>query len=185
MSSTSPPPTEHPHVETDGELRQWCPVSSDAWIGLLQTHRRLTRELDAELERHHDLSFSALEILGRLAHAPERHLRMSDLAERASLSLSRVSRLVDQLERRGATARQACPTDARVVHVTLTPDGVELLKAAQETHFAGVEERFFGPLSDEEVALLAGIFSRFVGEGRGGDCRDATPPAASEPATPA
>lgn len=169
MSAPATPSPELPHVETDGDVRRWCPVSSEAWTGLLQTHRRLTRELDAELEAQHDLSFSALEILARLHRAEERHLRMSDLADQASLSLSRVSRLVDQLERRGAVARQACPTDARVVHVVLTDPGAELLCQAQETHFAGVEERFFGRLSEDEVAVLAEIFSRFTPAGRG-DC---------------
>lgn len=164
MTALPTPPL--PHVETDGDVRQWCPVSSDAWTGLLQTHRRLTRELDAELEVHHDLSFSGLEILARLARAEERHLRMSDLADQASLSLSRVSRLVDQLEGRGAVARESCPTDARVVHVVLTDAGADLLRQAQETHFAGVEERFFGRLSEEEVAVLAQIFSRFTPAGR-------------------
>lgn len=165
MATTRIPP-ELPHAETDGDVRQWCPVSSEAWIGLLQTHRRLTRELDAELEERHGLSFSALEILARLARADDRCLRMSDLADQAQLSLSRVSRLVDQLERRGAVARQPCATDARVVYVGLTDAGVDLLRAAQETHFAGVEERFFGRLSDDEVAVLAEIFGRFVGPGR-------------------
>jgi DNA-binding MarR family transcriptional regulator len=160
MTGTRTPPPHLPHVETDGELRQWCPVSSEAWTGLLQTHRRLTRELDAELEARHGLSFSGLEILARLARAEDRRLRMSDLAEQASLSLSRVSRLVDQLEARGAVCRQACPTDARVVHVALTEPGAELLCAAQETHFAGVEERFFARLTDDEVGLLARIFAR-------------------------
>jgi DNA-binding MarR family transcriptional regulator len=159
-------PSELPHVETDGDLRQWCPVSADCWTGLLQTHRKLTRELEAELEARHRLSFSGLEILARLARAEGRDLRMSDLAEQANLSLSRVSRLVDQLERRGAAARTPCPTDARVVHVVLTDAGAELLADAQETHFAGVEERFFGRLSEEEVAVLAEIFARFVPPGR-------------------
>lgn len=164
--ATTPIPSDLPHVETDGDLRQWCPVSADAWTGLLQTHRRLTRELEAELEERHNLSFSGLEILARLARAEGRHLRMSDLADQANLSLSRVSRLVDQLETRGAAAREACATDARVVHVVLTDSGAELLCAAQETHFAGVEERFFGRLSEDEVALLAEIFGRFVPPGR-------------------
>ena len=159
-------PADLPHVETDGDVRQWCPVSSDAWTGLLQTHRKLTRELEAELEERHNLSFSGLEILARLARAEGHHLRMSDLAEQANLSLSRVSRLVDQLEIRGAAAREACATDARVVHVVLTDAGAELLAVAQETHFAGGEERFFGRLSEDEVAVLAGIFARFVPPGR-------------------
>src|SRR3954468_1993875 len=129
--AATPIPSDLPHVESDGDLRQWCPVSADAWTGPLQPLRRLPRELEAELEERHNLSFSGLEILARLARAEGHHLRMSDLAEQANLSLSRVPRLVDQLEIRGAAAREACATDARVVHVVLTDDGAELLAVAQ------------------------------------------------------
>jgi DNA-binding MarR family transcriptional regulator len=158
-----------PHVETDGGLKHLGPDSAQAWTGLLRTHRQITRALDAELEARHGLSFSALELLVRLAWAPQHHLRMSDLAERASLSLSRVSRIVDQLERRGAVERRACPTDARVVHAVLTGGGLELLRAAQETHFAGVERRFLGRLSDADVRALARIFTH-LSPPEPGDC---------------
>ena len=58
----------------------------------------LTRALDAELEAQHGLSLSAVEVLGRLAAAPDRRLRLSTLAGETGLSLSRISRIVDTLE---------------------------------------------------------------------------------------
>src|SRR5271163_1969318 len=91
---------------------QWSATYADAWIGLLATHRRLTRELDAELEAAHGLTLSGLELLARLASAPERRLRLSALAVEAGLSLSRVSRIVDALEQRDLIKRVACPADA-------------------------------------------------------------------------
>src|SRR5471032_1727662 len=77
---------------------QWDPTYVYAWIGLLQTHRQLTRELDARLEAAHGLSLSWLELLARLAATSEQWLRLSILANRTGLSLSRVSRIVDSLE---------------------------------------------------------------------------------------
>jgi DNA-binding MarR family transcriptional regulator len=160
MCSEHRPASPH-HAEVNG-VREWAPDCADAWIGLLETHRRLSRELDAELEARHGLSVSGLELLGRLARAGERPLRLSELAEQAGLSLSRVSRIFERLERRGLVARHACPTDGRAVHARITPEGLGLLRRAQATHFAGVEERFFRYLSQEEIAALARVFARFA-----------------------
>jgi DNA-binding MarR family transcriptional regulator len=129
---------------------------------LLETHKRLTRELDAELEAKHGLTLSGLEVLSRLADAERRRLRLSALATSCGLSLSRISRIVDALETRGLVKRCAVETDARAVEGCLTEQGLELVRRSQATHFASVQRLFFERLSDPEIAQLAGIFSRFA-----------------------
>ena len=136
---------------------------------MLETHKRLTRELESELEAAHGLSLSGVELLGRLAAAEGRMLRLTDLAGLAGLSVSRVSRITDMLEARGLVERRPCPSDARAKNAYLTDDGLELLRTAQGTHFAGVEERFFDRLEPAEVEVLASIFSRFA-PGAASDC---------------
>lgn len=150
------------YVVGENGLSRWNEASADAWIGLLQTQRQLTRELDAELEAEHGLSLSGLELLGRLAAADERRMRLSTLAGEAHLSLSRVSRIVDALERRGLLTRQPCPADARAVNAWLTDEGLAVARAAQASHFASVQRRFFDRLSAAEVATLAEVFARFA-----------------------
>src|SRR5687767_13623327 len=86
------------YVVGDDGLASWSQTHADAWIGLLETHKRLTRALEAELEARYGLGLSALEMMGRLAAAEDRVLRLSDVAERTGLSLSRVSRITDALE---------------------------------------------------------------------------------------
>src|SRR5438874_13551929 len=83
------------YVLGDDGLATWSDTHADAWIGLLETHKRLTRALDAELEAEHGLTISALEALGRLAAAPGRRLRLSALASERGLSLSRLPRVLD------------------------------------------------------------------------------------------
>jgi DNA-binding MarR family transcriptional regulator len=150
------------YVVGDDGLSRWNDASASAWIGLLETHRQLTRELDAELQAASGVGLSELELLGRLAAADGRRLRMSALAAASGLSLSRVSRIVDALERRGLVERQPCPGDARAINARLTDGGLELARAAQATHFAGVQRRFFDRLSADEVGVLAAVFSRFT-----------------------
>jgi DNA-binding MarR family transcriptional regulator len=143
-------------------LARWDQVHADAWIGLLETHKRLTRALDTELEAEHGLTLSALEVLGRLAAAEDRSLGLSALAGGCGLSLSRISRIMDALETRGLVRRRAVQTDGRAVQGQLTDAGLELVKRAQTSHFESVQRRFFEQLSPEELATLADVFSRFA-----------------------
>src|SRR4051794_26355938 len=146
----------------DDGLATWSDTHADAWIGLLETHKKLTRALDAELEAEHGLSLSGLECLGRLAAAEGRAMRLSALATATGLSLSRISRIVDTLESRTLVKRQSCAEDARAVEAHLTPAGLELVRSAQSSHFGSVQERFFAQLSADEIATLAAVFGRFA-----------------------
>ena len=160
--ATSSKPTSSPIVLRSDGFPEWSHEYAAAWIGLLATHRRLTRELDAELEAAHGLTLSGLELLARLASVPEYRLRLSLLAGEAGLSLSRVSRIVDALEARGLIERQNCPADARAINAQLTPAGLALAQAAQSTHLAAVRERFFDRLDEREITTLAEVFARFA-----------------------
>jgi DNA-binding MarR family transcriptional regulator len=146
----------------DDGLATWSDTHADAWIGLLETHKRLTRALDAELEAEHGLTLSALEALGRLAAAPGRSLRLSALASECGLSLSRVSRIMDSLQARGLVERRAVQCDARAVEGHLTDAGMKLVRCAQRAHFESVQRSFFEQLSAEEISTLADVFSRFA-----------------------
>src|SRR3954452_12716274 len=157
------------YVLGEDGLATWSDTHADAWIGLLETHKQLTRALDAELEAEHGLTLSGVECLGRLAAADERSLRLSVLAAETGLSLSRISRIIDTLESRGLVERRPCPGDARAVNAHLTDDGLALVRRAQSSHFASVQERFFRQLSADEIQTLASIFGRFAPRSAG-DC---------------
>jgi DNA-binding MarR family transcriptional regulator len=153
-------PTAPYRVSTTG-VAEWSQRHADAWIGLLETHKQLTRALDAELESRYGLSLSGLELLARLAAAPDRCLRLSALAAQAGLSLSRVSRIAVILETRALIERKPCLQDARAVEAHLTPAGLTLMRQAQDTHFASVQHRFFDTLAPGELDTLAAVFGRF------------------------
>ena len=165
MSEHVPDTEACQYVTGEAGLTRWTDAQADAWIGLLETHKRLTRALEAELEATHGVSLSAVELLGRLAAADGHQLRLSRLAAEASLSLSRVSRIVDVLEARGLVRREACASDARAVEAHLTDAGLALARAAQATHVESVRERFLDRLEPGEAELLAAVFARFAPEG--------------------
>lgn len=163
--------TEANVLETREGLKYFAPQRGLAWLGLLQAHTELTRSLDAELQAEHGVSLSAYEMLSRLAHCSDGYMRMSDLAHATNLSLSRVSRLVDQLEERGLVCRRSCESDSRIVYAAMLDDGRELVRRAQDTFFSVVDERFFGRLSCSEVEQLGALLERLVEQGPGSSCR--------------
>jgi DNA-binding MarR family transcriptional regulator len=163
-------------LETKDGFKYLPPHREAAWLGLLQAHAELTRALDAALHTRHGLSLSAYEVLARLAHAEQSTLRMSQLAERTQLSLSRVSRVVDHLQDRGLVERKSCATDSRVVYAAITPAGKSQIAEAQETFFEVIEERFLGKLSCDEVTTLGTIFTRVFTPVEPGACPTASPP---------
>jgi DNA-binding MarR family transcriptional regulator len=163
-------------LETEDGLKYLPPHREAAWLGLLQAHAELTRALDAALHTRHGLSLSAYEVLARLAHAEDCSLRMSQLADRTQLSLSRVSRVVDHLQDRGLVERKSCATDSRVVYAAITATGKRQIAEAQETFFEVIEERFLGKLSCDEVMTLGSIFTRVFTPVEPGGCPTASPP---------
>lgn len=140
----------------------WPREKAEAWEGLLELAGRLRREAGARLETHENLSVSMLGVLGRLATADRRTLRQNELADAMGLSVSRMSRIIDVLERRALVARRVCPTDRRATNVTLTDAGMTLAHAAQDEVFAFVEHAFFGALAQDEVEALAAVFRRLL-----------------------
>ena len=149
--------------ETDEQgLAHWTEAHADAWIGLLETHKHLTRALDAKLTAQHGLSLSGLELLARLAAADDRQLHLTALAGASGLSLSRVSRIIGVLEERRLVDRHTCPTDARAVHAQINDGGLKLVRRAQATHFASVQAAFFDQLDEQEIRTLARVFGRFA-----------------------
>jgi DNA-binding MarR family transcriptional regulator len=131
-----------------------------AWRGLLETHARLTRALDAEMRTEHGLPLSSYEVLMFLDDAPGHRLRMSDIADRVLLSRSGLTRLVDRLEELGHVSRCAVETDGRGAFAQLTPAGSELVRAARSTHRAGVREHFLDHLSEADQRTLAELWAR-------------------------
>lgn len=140
------------------------PEELAAWAGFLRTHARLTRVLDEELRREHDLPLTTYDVLVQLESAPDRSMRMSELADAVLLSRSGLTRLVDRLEREELLERRDCPDDARGLLAALTPAGLARLHEARPTHLGGVRRLFLAPLDDAERRRLGALWRRLTGE---------------------
>ena len=94
-----------------------------AWRPFAALLIRLPAVLDAQLQKDAGISHFEYMVLSSLSEAPDRTLRMSDLAAMASGSLSRLSHVVSRLESRGWVRREACPGDGRFINAVLTEEG--------------------------------------------------------------
>lgn len=130
------------------------------WRSFLRAHAATMRELERELAADADLPLSWYDVLLQLAEAPERKLRMSELADRVLLSRSGLTRLVDRLQRAGLVSREPSPTDLRGTYTVLTPDGYQRLRGAAPIHLRGVDRHWVSKFTDEELAQLRDLLGR-------------------------
>jgi DNA-binding MarR family transcriptional regulator len=137
-----------------------------AWLNLLQGYSVVSARIETELEASIGLSLPEHEVLVRLAQAPERKLRMFDLASLLLLSKSGVTRLVDRLERRGLVVRQMSAEDRRVVLAGLTDEGLKTFERARPVLAAAIEQYFAQHLADHEVSELRAALRKVL-EGNG------------------
>ncbi len=139
---------------------QWLsPAEMKAWRSYIIASRRLLEALDNDLVGH-DLSMPDYEILAALSDAPDRKMRMSELAEIGLLSRSRLSHRMKVMEKAGWVRREACPSDKRGYFAVMTPKGWKAIVAAAPDHVESVRERFVNHLSREDQENLFKIFSR-------------------------
>lgn len=124
------------------------------WRAFLLAHARIVRRLDEELRLEHDLTLGEYDALLTIAQAPDRRIRMRQLADEVILSKSGVTRLIDRLVDDGLVERSACLADARGAEAVLTKDGLARLRAASRTHLRGIGEHFLGVL---DAGQLEGI----------------------------
>ncbi len=134
-----------------------------AWQALLTAHATLLRRLETDLERETGLALADFDVLAQLAFA-EGQLRMSDLAARALISRSGMTRRVARLVGEGLVDRSGAPADARGVIVTLTRKGQERLLSTMPVHARGITELFVNHLSEDELSNLESALGKVRAE---------------------
>jgi DNA-binding MarR family transcriptional regulator len=127
------------------------------WKAYACAARRLFAQVDRDMQRDAGLPTSYWELLRHLAEAPERAMRMSDLAEATQSAPSRLTHAVSQLECSGLVQRRQCTTDRRGCYAALTEKGVEAVTAAGDAATQSLRNHFLGSLSPADLAQLRGL----------------------------
>lgn len=142
-----------------------------AWRRLAAVVLKLPAVLEQQLQRDAGMTHFEYWVVAILSEAPDRSLRLSQLAAHANASLSRLSHVVTRLEKRGWVERRACPDDARATHAVLTDAGYEQIVDAAPGHVQRVRELVFDALDpadvDELGRLCEAILERLDAEPQG------------------
>jgi DNA-binding MarR family transcriptional regulator len=125
------------------------------WRSLMRIVLSLPRRLDGDLVRSVGITANEYTTLMCLSEAPKRELRMADLASRAALSASRMTRLVDDLQSRNLVTKRASSEDGRGNIAKLTAAGLAKLKTAWPVHLASVRNRVLDKVDPATVRIAA------------------------------
>jgi DNA-binding MarR family transcriptional regulator len=134
-----------------------------AWRSLLQAHATLVRQLETDLQRETGLALADFDVLAQLALAGC-ELRMSELAARALISRSGMTRRVARLVEEGLVRRTLAEADARGVVVALTDAGMARLAETAPIHARGISDLFVEKLDDQELARLEETLTKVVAD---------------------
>jgi DNA-binding MarR family transcriptional regulator len=135
-----------------------------AWRTFLYAHAQVRRQLERELQAEQAMGLGEYEVLLTLAYSDGRRMRMSELADRLSLSRSGATRLIDRLEVDQLVERVSCETDRRGQWAHLTPAGLDRLRTASPTHLRGIGEHFLDRIPASELQALRTTLNRVLAE---------------------
>src|SRR2546429_8987196 len=132
-----------------------------AWDALLRSHATLLRQLETDLESKTGLALADFDVLAQLAIAGG-SLRMTDLADRALISRSGMTRRVTRLVHERLVRRAPADADARGVVAQLTKSGLNRLTVAAPAHMRGASDLFLTKLDDQELAGLETALAKVI-----------------------
>ena len=167
---------------TVAEPRWLSDVEQRQWRTFLDTVRGVSRTLERQLLRDAGMPHAYYGILVALSEAPERRLRMGDLAANVGFSPSRLSHAVARMEQAGWVERRPRPSSGRERDAQLTDLGVVALTRAAPGHVALVRELIFDRFDAAELAGIQSLFERLTPGLVPGD--DSCPPEADDPCPP-
>jgi DNA-binding MarR family transcriptional regulator len=142
-----------------------------AWRSYLSASSLLEDAIDRRLQAEAGMPHLYYSILAKLSEAPERRLRMTDLAEAQKITRSRLTYAVTRLEKDGTVRREGCPTDKRGHMAVLTDEGMALLERVAPGHVETVRTAIFDHLTPEQVRQLdeiCGTITRAIQGGNSG-----------------
>jgi len=166
----------------DAAPPRWLDDQEQAtWRAFWLTTRLLAESFERDLQRDSSLPMTYYEILVQLSEAPDRTLRMSELARHSHVSRSALSHAVARLEANGWVVRRDCPTDRRGALAILTDGGFAVLEGAAPAHVESVRRHLFDQLDAGDLEALRAISAKLLAHFHDeGTCPPPTPAPAPE-----
>jgi len=133
-----------------------CP-EQEALLNLFRTSDRLNHRF-AQLFAEHGLTCSQYNIL-RILRGEGKPLPCLEIAQRTITVVPGITGLIDRLEQKALVQRQRCSKDRRVIYVSITPAGLDLLAKIDEP-LTALHRRLLAHLTPEEVLDLSRLLEK-------------------------
>src|ERR1700730_2586105 len=130
------------------------PEQLAAWRTFITTHAVVINLIEQDLAGAQQLPLSSYDVLLALVIAPNRRLRMHELAQAVVLSRSGLTRFVDRLEQEGLLTRDRSGLDRRATYAVLTLKGFRAFRHAWPIYANGILKYFIQYLTQEETHTL-------------------------------
>jgi len=135
------------------------PAEMTAWRSFITTTGDLLRAIEHELEPF-DLDMGDYQLLAMLSEAPERQLRMSDLADALRLTRGGLTRRMEGVVKKKLVSRVQSSEDGRVAFAQMTAKGMTTLTAVAPEHVQTVRRLMIDLLTPAEVKAVGTAFSK-------------------------
>lgn len=132
-----------------------------AWLAYVTTSVDLQRAIERDLEPF-GLDGGDYQLLAMLSDAPDRRMKMCDLADTLRLSRSGLTRRMEGVLRKKIVARVQSDGDKRVAYAVMTDKGMDLLRKVAPHHVDSVRHHMIDRLSDTEIRSLATAFEKIA-----------------------
>jgi len=133
-----------------------------AWRTFITAHATVVDLIERDLLEARQLPLSSYDVLLALVEAPDRRLRMHELAQAVVLSRSGLTRLVDRLEHEGLLRRDRSGSDRRATYAVLTLKGFRAFRRAWPIYAQGIVKHFVQYLAQQELATLTEVLERVL-----------------------
>lgn len=137
---------------------QWLTADQQrTWRAFGLATRLLTDQLERDLARQVGMPATYYELLVVLSEAPNRALRMNELARFTHTKPNRISHAVGKLEAAGWVRREHNQSDRRGWLAVLTDNGMTALEKAAPIHVESVRTHLIDVLTDKQIRQLGKI----------------------------
>ena len=137
-------------------------IQLKTWQTFITTYATIIDLIEHELAEAKQLPLSSYDVLLALVEAPNRRLRMHELAHAVVLSRSGLTRLVDRLEQEGLLKRDRTGSDRRATYAVLTLKGFRAFRHAWPVYAQGIAKHFAQHLTEQEMAMLSQLLERVL-----------------------
>lgn len=145
-------------------MTKWLnPMEQRAWRTLVALTTRLPAALDTQLQRESGITHFEYFVMTLLSEEPGHRLQLSDLAQKANASLSRLSHVVSKLERLG-WAERVTITGRRGAQAVLTDAGYQKITEAAPGYLECVRGLVFDGLDAEQTKQLLELVETLVAQ---------------------